>query len=254
MKKGLILITLSLMVLACSISSPFSLGGQGAKTPRLVDPKKVEFVKHENPLKGILAEVPATDCVENERGEIECPEGSALYAAGCHKLMLVEDASAELNPLPPMMYCGSSNMGSGKSSDYSLFVNGCLAPTFYSLVVWNGQELQVLKNAQEAADYFAPIESPEEALAFAVTVTHLEAKFSQQAEPDMRYLVKKVEDTHVVKTAEGYQVNLFGFNICGCGNHGEYERTLVVKQDGSLVEKEIRMIYEDPQMDNMCID
>ena len=59
------------------------------------------------------------------------------------------------------------------------------------------EPLRTIHRAEELAELFAPITTPEEALSFAVAATWGEPSFQTQLLPWTEYLVKSVEDTHV---------------------------------------------------------
>jgi hypothetical protein len=67
-------------------------------------------------------------------------------------------------------------------------------------------------------------------------------------------LVLVIEDTHVVRTENGFEINLFGGNIYSCGNHGTFTMPVSVSVDGKVEKGEYIQIDEDPRMDGLCVD
>ena len=86
---------------------------------------------------------------------------------------------------------------------------------------------------------FAPIESSNEALSYALAATDLVAHYATRDDPFLHhadYFVEKLEDTHVEETAQGFVVHLFTAPIplCGCGVHTVYAVDILVTKDGRV--------------------
>ena len=82
----------------------------------------------------------------------------------------------------------------------------------------------------------------------------LGANFGLQINPEYRYLVQILEDTKVIQTKDGYEVNLYHSQLCGCGPHTTSIVKVVVTKDGEIITSDRVPAFEDPKQDNLCID
>lgn len=77
-------------------------------------------------------------------------------------------------------------------------------------------EFVVLKDAADAQQAFAPIESPQEALSYALLLTRLYAFYHEPLEATYEYFSDTVEDSHVVERDGGYDVLLYHYEPQDC--------------------------------------
>lgn len=111
-----------------------------------------------------------------------------------------------------------------------------------------------LATQKEFATFFAPIDSPEEALSFALAATGYSAYSQFDTLPDFRFFSDTLESTRVEQDNAGYKVNLFYYQLCGCGPHTTSVVDVQVRKDGSLEIGELKKLYEDPTQDGLCVD
>ncbi len=102
---------------------------------------------------------------------------------------------------------------------------------------------------------FAPIESSDEALSYALVTTDLVARYETEDDPIFRYadyFVDRVEDTHVEETIDGFVVHLFTMPtpLCGCGVHTVYAVDILVTKDGRVEQLNATEAYAS----EACID
>jgi hypothetical protein len=167
---------------------------------------------------------------------------------------------AAFRPVMPMLVCPVS--GEGMDVDMLLDLDGPdnlqngpkLAPG--GCRNWSANEFVVLREGQVAAvrspaelrALVAPIESPEEALAYAMAITGAEAVYSVERVAGLHYLVDKLEATHVERSGDAFEMNLFDNRICGHGTPGMSYRYRVWP-DGRLDQVgEPTAIWDDPGM------
>ncbi|PIQ29183.1 hypothetical protein COW36_17655 [bacterium (Candidatus Blackallbacteria) CG17_big_fil_post_rev_8_21_14_2_50_48_46] len=129
-----------------------------------------------------------------------------------------------------------------------------------------GKTVQI--NTPEAfRKIFAPVESTEEALAFATALTTATPlyEFDKRAmssrdfgmidlRPEFRYFSTSFVPTTVVKEGENYRVNLFDFQQFGCGPHPHYAVSYRVSSAGEVSEISRVKLFEDPNLDGLCVD
>ena len=138
--------------------------------------------------------------------------------------------------------------------DDLLFQEGCRMSVFVSLLLEKNGVLIKMSSRAKLAEMFAPIDTPEKALAFAQAATGLDAYFDQGYDPEMRYLSETIEDSFAEKTEEGYRVLLYDFQVCGCGPHTTSAVEVIVSRDGEITTGKSIPMFEDPEMDGLCVD
>jgi hypothetical protein len=183
-----------------------------------------------------------------------CDPASALGALGCDMIRETGPYLGGLEPVYPMVYCISRYQRSADPPEPALFHKACLAGQNYRLALDKDGQTQLISDLVELQAAFAPIETPEEALSYAMAATGFEAKYGYKADSTYRYKVKQVEDTHVDTTDAGYVVHLFDSYICGCGPHSYKSVDVTVTRDGQVEVGQRQPVSEDPKMDGLCID
>ncbi len=170
----------------------------------------------------------------------DCAGNNAIAALGCTEVAPV-DLFAGLTPTYPVMWC-ERNAELGDPPNKALFkLVGGMRPRYISYILFrNGkyslisQESEI-KTQSDMQAVFAPIESANEALSYALVVTDLEARYGLKVQDWAIYLVNKIEDTHVEQTADGFVVHLFDFSdVISCGRHTIYAQDVLVTRDGQV--------------------
>jgi hypothetical protein len=193
-----------------------------------------------------------------------CQEDSPLRALGCHELREPSALLALLEPEYPIIYCvlhPSTEPGNPINEIERLLEEGSyikalggLDPLFFRYAIVREGSYQVLETEADFQAVYAPVESPEEALAYSLALTNLRAYFGLARDPELEYFVNQIEDTHVETVAGGYLVHLFAYREFGCGPHPTYAVAMQVGSDGTLEEIERREVFKDPTEDNLCVD
>ncbi|MBN1484683.1 MAG: hypothetical protein JXA37_08170 [Chloroflexia bacterium] len=101
-------------------------------------------------------------------------------------------------------------------------------------------------------DLFAPIESPEEALIYAQLLSGLQSRDTFLYNKDLTYFQAVIQTTQVRETSEGYIVNLFHSEVCGCNTYITSQVDLLVSYGGSLAWLAAQPIYVRYQAG--CVD
>jgi hypothetical protein len=110
---------------------------------------------------------------------------------------------------------------------------------YESFVLLQDGEFTLIASIFELQAAYAPIESANEALSYALVATGLSARYGLQggeSTPVTYYLVDTIQDTHVEETEDGYRVHLYsGYQPpCGCGTHTRYTVDVSVTRDGQV--------------------
>jgi hypothetical protein len=107
---------------------------------------------------------------------------------------------------------------------------------------------RIIDSQEQLRDWFAPIESGDEALSYALLATGYSAKYAPEeyrlAVGDLcdpgperyHYYTDVLEDTHVVEVVNGYHINLFYSESVGCGPFPVSSVTVEVEFDGAISE------------------
>lgn len=198
-------------------------------------------------------------CAPDEYGSWTCPAGSPVNALLCDRLRTPNDLLGGLNPAYPLAHCQylpiqhSEDPGADATQEY-IYRDGCLMPAFNRYAIFKDGQFQLLKNPADLQATYAPIETSEEALSYALAATGNMAIYGFEAPPGYRYLIDEIEDTHVVETSEGYRVLLYDYQVCGCGPHTTSAVWLEVSKSGEVKEAERTPAFENPEEDGLCVD
>jgi hypothetical protein len=202
-------------------------------------------------------------CLPDESGRMVCGPESPLAAFGCDRLEAADDLMGGLDPALPIAYCvydpdRHPDGGPGNNSEYAsegyFFRSGGLIQVYIRFVVFMEGKYRVLKNPEEFAEVFAPVDSADEALGFALTAGPYTGYYGLKREPGFRYLSDVVEDTHVDETKEGYAVHLFFYQTFGCGPHTTSSAEITVTKSGTVELVTTVPMFQDPKEDNVCVD
>ena len=131
---------------------------------------------------------------------------------------------------------------------------------------------RLISTQEELREWFAPIESAEEALTYAMIATGYSAKYDPEdyrlgvtdnCDPGPEfylYFTDVLEDTHVVEVINGYHVYLFDSVDYGCGPFPVSSVIVEVAFDGALSEFPMVRLFQQGQpcpgekMVQCCID
>jgi hypothetical protein len=102
--------------------------------------------------------------------------------------------------------------------------------------------------------HFAPVESAEEALAFAHVLTEASAFYGGKLPPDAVPYPGELPITSVDKVASGWVVRLFQNEDCGCGPHNELAVDFLVTREGGVKRLGSRPVWRNPKEDGACYD
>jgi len=123
----------------------------------------------------------------------------------------------------------------------------------YKYIISDNGSFKVIRTKEEFKKFFAPVETPEEALSFAVSFTGSYPKYDTTIPKYFRFFVAKIDATHVEETEEGFKVNLFKYKVYGCGTHPTYAVDYIVTRAGEVKGIQEQKIYEDPTW-IACVD
>jgi hypothetical protein len=164
-------------------------------------------------------------------------------------IMPANQLLGSLHPKFPLAY------GITNSYDInSLYMEGCLNPTGYSLIVEDSSGFKIINDQNDLKAIFAPIETKEEALSYICAFTGQEPKYAFEIESGFRKFVRTINTTYSIEKEDGFEVNLFDYRECGCGPHTYFMVIYRIKRSGEIYVKETVQLYEDPLQDGLCVD
>ncbi|HPT20151.1 MAG TPA: hypothetical protein PLJ25_08800, partial [Methanothrix sp.] len=129
---------------------------------------------------------------------------------------------------------------------------GCMMPLFRKYVVKQGEDFKLIESAEDFKSEFAPVETKEEALAFAVALTSSLSRYDTSAPEGYFSVSSAITPTYANETEKGYLVHLFDSELCGCGTHPYYAVDYLVSKDGNVTEIARQEIYNSTRM--ICFD
>ena len=107
----------------------------------------------------------------------------------------------------------------------------------------DGKYRLIIKKSEFKAS-FAPVESTDEAISYAMAMTSLSARYDIDPNANVDYLVDVIEETHAEETSDGYLVHLFDWDHkMGCDIHSFYAVKVLVTRDGEVHEVKRQEIY-----------
>ncbi|MBN1921163.1 MAG: hypothetical protein JW892_07970 [Anaerolineae bacterium] len=174
---------------------------------------------------------------------------SDLIALGCDEVQGPGFYLGGLQPLYPIMECIHAN-GAPPDPDFFRQPDG-LDTRYRTFVIYQEGTYRYLIQKSAFRALFAPVESPEEALSFAMALTGLKARFNLNPDADVEYLVDAIAETHVEEVPEGYLVYLFDHaHQMGCAIHPFYAVQVLVTPEGQAREVKREEIYRT----EVCFD
>lgn len=192
-------------------------------------------------------------CVQ-EAESLNCSKINLEEKFSCERIIPPADALSGLSPALPIVECTFINRNTSTTSE-GILRKGCRLPLYNKyIVLTSDNEFQEIATKEEFQKVFGPVETPKEALSFAVALTESYPRYKISIPKEFRVFVPKIKDTFVKKIADGYQVHLFDYQVCGCGPHPHYAVDYTVTKTGDVTETSRTKIYEDPQQDGLCVD
>lgn len=175
-----------------------------------------------------------------------CPE---LAALGCDEIGLPSFYLGGLQPPLTVLECVHAR-GEPPNRQYFKQPAG-LDNRYRSFVIFQDGAFRLIIKKSEFKEIFAPVESADEALSYAMAISSLGARFDIDPNANVEYLVKEIEETHVSETPDGYLVRLFDWSHkMGCDTHTFYAVDVLVTREGDVREVAREAIYKG----QVCFD
>jgi len=236
----------SVLVLACSIIILVA-GCKRTPTPQVMN--------YPQPTIRVNLDAPWEQGCPRDESTGGCVEDSFLWGLGCENIQPPGDLIGALSPNLPINLClARREPGKGLSENVYLYREGCRVQSYVRYVIYRDGEFEVLQSQADLGNVFSPIDTPDEALSYAIASTGNGVRYGLEPVKDYRYFVDELQDTNVLEIDDGYRVLLFDYELCGCGPHTTFAVELRVSRDGDVNEISRQGVYEDPTEDDLCVD
>jgi len=136
----------------------------------------------------------------------------------------------------------------------AIFSGSCAFSHYYTYLVYRDGKIENLASREEFQKVFAPIESKNEALGYAVALTGYMAVYDLESIKGIEIRTPMLHETYVRKVKGGYVVHLFDFFLCHCGPFYINSVDVTVYRDGTLDIADPVEAYRNPADDMSCID
>jgi hypothetical protein len=186
---------------------------------------------------------------------LDCTFTSPLMAFDCHGFRLPVEITSGLEPdYPIVAECLYEPNDTDEANDEYVYRAGCLYADNIGYIFEIDEEYVLVNTAEEMQELFAPIESPEEALAYAQMLTGMQARQDFYLEPEHTvYFTSVLEDTYVTQTDPGYVVHLYHSQVCGCDTYLTSKVDVIVNRNGAMAWGDTSPAYLEIYM-GMCVD
>ncbi|MDD4652484.1 MAG: hypothetical protein PHQ34_09665 [Methanothrix sp.] len=169
---------------------------------------------------------------------------------GCMQIVNASRELDNLSPCLPIVECLYLGNDSGPSQ--GILREGCMMPLFRKYIVKQGEDFKLIESAADFKSEFAPVETKEEALAFAVALTSSMSRYDTSAPEGYFSVSSKITPTYSNETENGFIVHLFDSELCGCGTHPYYAVDYLVSRDGNVTEIARQEVFNSTRM--ICFD
>lgn len=268
------LIIMLVLVVACTGCSrlPY-IPPLPSTNPRIIDtptphPTIPLIINHAKPHLGLDNTVFEQKGCERELfdGLFECSPSSPLANVGCDVLKNASDLLGGLAPKYPIALCLRRSFAltdtlqthfrdlSKNEYFYNYFDDVMHLPLYTRYVIFRNNQFELVQSPAEFKQIFAPIDSPEEALAYALALNNWTTYYNLSVQPKYQYFVPFLADTHIEQVSHGYVVNLYHYQIGGCGPHWTTLYNIKVSVDGSVELQDQINAFKDPAEDGLCVD
>lgn len=136
----------------------------------------------------------------------------------------------------------------------AVYTEKCMAAFYIRYLIYVDGEIRLIDSAEGMAELFAPIESEDEALSYAIALTGYSALYDLDQHPEYKVYNKPLVESFSKYDGEKFTVHLFDTFICGCGPHIIESVDVTVNQDGTISLSEPLDAYSDPETEGLCID
>jgi len=192
-------------------------------------------------------------CIEQKNGWLDCSSTGLDKRFSCEE-MWVPKGLGGLSPKVQIVECNVLAKNGTDDTTAGIVRLGCMWPLFRKYIIIEDGEYKLIGTKDEFIKFFAPVESPEEALAFAVALKDSYPDYNMTIPERYVVLASEIRTTYVEESGGNFKVHLFDMQSCGCGNHPYYSVDYTVTRAGDVSETSIENIYQNPNLIGLCVD
>lgn len=186
--------------------------------------------------------------------DLSCsPEGFIQPDPPITMIRKPSDLLGGLSPALPLAV-GSTVLYQDEGEIVAVYANRCMRNQYIRYLVRSNDQTLLVDSIEEMAMLYAPIDSPQEALSYAIATTGYAALFDLEQIKKPTLYTDVIEESHVEEVSGGYIVHLFNDYLCGCGPHVVQSVAVTVLQDGTIQIAAPVDAFSDPQYDDLCVD
>jgi hypothetical protein len=179
---------------------------------------------------------------------------------GCIQISNASTALGSLSPKLPMVKClfrkPALTLYPSGDKDYNskegIVREGCMFSGYRSYIVKQDEEFKLIRTKEEFQSMFAPVETQEEAMSFAVALTGSILKYDTSAPEGYFPVASPIKPTYVEETDGRFKVHLFHRESCGCGTHPYYAIDYIITRAGNVTELSRQKVYDSNH--KICVD
>jgi hypothetical protein len=181
---------------------------------------------------------------------LDCSSLGLEERFGCSQ---ISNASAALNNLTPNLPIAEClTRVRDNEAEEGIVREGCMLPSYRRYIVLQDGEFRLIRTRAELLALFAPVETPEEAISFAVAFTNSFPKYDTTAPEGYFPVTSSLQPTYAKEVEQGFEVHLFDIPICGCSTHPCYAVDYLVTREGVVTELSRQKAYDSGSM--ICFD
>lgn len=192
-------------------------------------------------------------CINTGNWVLDCSSSPQLSGFSCDP-MRAADGLGGLSPNVPIAECEFMDRAWIEGTEPGIIRTGCMAPFFRSYVIVEDGAFRQISSKEEFVKSFAPVETPEEALGFAIALTKAFPIYEPDIPIGFKVFADEIRGTYAEETDAGFKVHLFYSEYCGCGNHPVYAVDYLVTRDGQVSQSSMEKMFEDPKLAGLCVD
>lgn len=192
-------------------------------------------------------------CVDlDASGRLDCLPTRLEERMGCSSIRAVSESFKALTPSLPIVECRSADFD--HSANAVLYKDSGWLSAKINYIVFQDSKPRLLDSPESFRNTFAPVETAEEALAFALALTPAYSLDTVDIPDGYIRLAQVIEPTNVKRSGDGFIVHLFNYRSQGCKLHPYYFVDYYVGKDGFVTEIKREDVYRNPKDDNVCAD
>jgi hypothetical protein len=183
---------------------------------------------------------------------LDCSNLGLDQQFGCIWISSAPAALGNLSPMLSLVECLVRSEDNSFNSSEGIVSEGCMMPMYRRFIAMQDGEIKPIRTKQEFQSMFAPVETKDEALSFAIALTSSSPKYDASAPEGYFPVASPIEPTYVEEDDGGFRVHLFDYEVCGCGSHPYYAIDYYVTRAGNVTELSRQKVYDSNS--TICMD